>query len=449
MGRILQLVVVLLVLVQAPLILSGPVRPRPKINRFSSQARPMKFILRSVVKGAGRWIKDQIMSPSRGRQEDEPDNSADSAGFFIFNLSIGTSTPQEIPGILDITSQLVWSQCKPCTTCIPAATFEPNRSATFSRLPCSSQTCQSVVNQTCAAKDGPCGYIATYGDATTNTTGYLSNDTFTFDSAQVPLVFGCSGASAGDFSGASGVFGFSRGPLSLVSQLQLSWFSYFWASDDSSGDSFVQFGDDEVPRTSNSRSTPVLTNPLYPDLYFVNLTGIKIDGELQRDIPAGTFDLRANGSGGVVLSTTVPATFLEEAAYDVVKKVLSSKIKPKPVNGSALGLDLCYTIQSIASLTLPKIALVFDGADAVMHLKRSNYFFRDNETGLDCLTILPNRGLSLLGSLVQTDRNITYDIADAQAPQLVFDDAGAAPPVHSLASLSMALSFTVWMVVLF
>ncbi|GJN29089.1 hypothetical protein PR202_gb17282 [Eleusine coracana subsp. coracana] len=378
------------------------------------------------------------MSPSRGHQEDEPDNSADSAGLFIFNLSIGTSTPQEIPGIW--TSLPSW--CGRSARPAPPASRRRH-----SRLPCSSHTCQSVVNQTCAANDSPCGYIATYIDATTNTAGYLSNDTFTFDSAQVPLVFGCSGASAGDFSGASGVFGFSRGPLSLVSQLQLSWFSYFWDSNDSSGDSFVQFGDDEVTRPPNSRSTPLLTNPLYPELYFVNLAGIMIDGELQRDIPAGTFDLLANGSGGVVLSTTVPATFLEEAAYDVVKKVLSSKIKANPVNGSALGLDLCYTMQSIAK-TVPKLALVFDGDDAVMHLKRSNYFFRDNDTGLDCLTILPNRGLSLLGSLVQTDRNITYDMADAQAPQLIFD-AGAAPPVHSLASMSMALSFGVWMVVLF
>ncbi|TVU11749.1 hypothetical protein EJB05_45351, partial [Eragrostis curvula] len=428
MGRSLPLTVAVLLLVLSPLVLSGSV----------SSVRPPK--------GAWHGFKEYIKSlPGAGGQETdggEHDNSADTAG-------------ANISSILDITTDLVWSQCAPCTACVPAPTFEPNRSGTFSRLPCRSQTCQRVVvNQTCPAAnaaptDDYCGCVASYGDDT-NTTGYLANIVHVrLDPGPrhgvTPLVFGCSGASVGDFSGASGVFGFSRGPLSLVSQLELSWFSYFWASDDSGSDSFIQLGDDKVIRTPSSRSTPLLSSTLYPDLYVVNITGIKVGDELQRDIQAGTFDLRANGSGGVFLSTTVPVTFLEEAAYNVVKKAVARRINATNVDGSALGLDLCYTIQSMANLTVPKLALVFDGTDAVMNLKRSNYF-HDNTTGLDCLrlvfhpnerklalfpktslgksvmkcpietglTILPYRGASLLSSLLQTDRNMTYDIANGQ-----------------------------------
>lgn len=398
-------------------------------------------------------LYEYLRPPSGGRQQqgsgDGGGSSADIADLFVFNLSIGTPTAQVVPGILDISTQLVWSQCAPCasSTCMPApaVTFEPNRSASFSRLLCGGQTCQRVVNQTCAADGaGPCGYVAIYGNDK-NTTGYLANDTFTFGDAVVPgLVFGCSDLSEGDFFGASGVFGFGRGPLSLVSQLQLTWFSYFWASssDDSSGSSFVQFGDDKVVTTPNSRSTPLLANGVYPDLYFVNLTGIKVGGKLLRDIPGGTFDLRADGSGGTFLSTRVPVTFLEEAAYDALRNALARGINARTVNGSALGLDLCYTIGSLANLRVPKVALVFDGAGAVMNLKRSNYFFRDNATGLDCLSMLPYRGVSVLGSLLQTDRNMTYDVAKEQ---LIFDDAGA-PLAHSVA---MALPIAVWMVVMF
>lgn len=141
--------------------------------------------------------------------------------------------------------------------------------------------------------------------------------------------------------------------------------------------------------------------------------------------------------------------------HDSAGNALARRIKAQPVHGSALGLDLCYTIQSMANLTLPfaKLALVFDGSDGVMNLRRSNYdFFRDNDTGLECLTIVPYTGVSLLGSLVQTDRNMTYDMNNSQ---LVFDGnvgaahAGAARPVHALESLVMALPFALWMLVLF
>ncbi|XP_072149508.1 aspartyl protease family protein 2-like [Setaria viridis] len=125
----------------------------------------------------------------------------------------------------------------------------------------------------------------------------------------------------------------------------------------------------------NSLSTPLLTSDLYPEFYFVNLTGIRVDDNKDLgDIPAGTFDFRANGSGGVFLSTTMPVTFLEEVAY-VVKKELASKIEsqgPQRANGSALGLDLCYTMESMKNVTVPKLSLVFGGADAVMKLQTTS-----------------------------------------------------------------------------
>ncbi|XP_062232387.1 aspartic proteinase nepenthesin-2-like [Phragmites australis] len=399
------------------------------------------------VKRAG---KDFLKSLFGGQNIDgKLENAADTTGLFIFNLSVGTPSPQNISSILDITSSLVWSQCAPCTACLPppAPTFQPNLSPTFVKLPCGSQTCQQVLKQTCAADatDDSCGYIAIY-DEDTNTTGYLATDTFTFDSTQIPgLVFGCSSTSVGDFSGASGIFGFNRGPLSLVSQLHLSWFSYFLAPEDFDSGVFFQLGgDDNVTWTQNSPSTRLLTSPLHPDLYFVNLTGIRVNGE-DLDIPAGTFDFRANGSGGAFLSTTMPVTFLEEAAYNIVRQAFVNSIASQPVNGSELGLDLCYTMQS--NVTVPKLTLVFHGTNATMELNKYNYFFADNTTGLECLSILPSPAgvsLSLLGSLLQTGTIMTYDITNEK---LIFETA-AEPPASSLgsrASLMMVFPLAVCM----
>uniref|UniRef100_A0A0E0MM37 Peptidase A1 domain-containing protein n=1 Tax=Oryza punctata TaxID=4537 RepID=A0A0E0MM37_ORYPU len=374
------------------------------------------------------------------------------AALLVIDMSIGTPTPQNVSGLVHITSQLVWAQCSPCATraaCAtapPTDTFRPNKSATFSPLPCDSDMCLSVLRETCGAGDATTGncdrYIATYGSAV-NTSGYLATETFTFGSTRVPgVVFGCSDKTNGDFSGANGVIGLGRGPLSLISQLQLSRFSYqLWAPHDSNSKkkskssvdgSIIRFGDDAVPKTKRPRSTPLLSSTLYPNLYYVNLTGILVDGKRLSAIPAGTFDLKANGSGGVFLSTTVPVTYLEVAAYRVVRQALASGISLQPVDGSAMGLDLCYAAALMAKVKVPKLTLVFDGAGAEMELAVANYFFKDDDTGLECLTMLPSVGGSVLGSLLQAGTNMIYDV---DGERLTFEPAWAA----RLAAVSLTM----------
>ncbi|CAN6221731.1 unnamed protein product [Urochloa humidicola] len=457
MGRTLHLVVVALVissllLMAVPPALSAAFRPPVKIGRYTIiSARMRKQIGNFLKKHALDIIQDVLSTPAGQKQGDNNNldtKTADTAGLYIFNLSVGTPV-QNFSGILDITSELVWAQCE-CSgdACLPppATTFQASASDTFAGVPCASQTCQSTINQPCGNDPAAnCTYQMLYNDYT-NTTGYLANDTFTFGQTPVPgVVFGCSDVSSGDFSGASGVLGFSKGNLSLVSQLQLSWFSYLLASDsDVSGsdNNLLQFGDDAVPETENSRSTPLVNNSVYPDLYFVKLTGIMVDGQQLNGIPAGTFDLQPDGSGGAFLSTTIPVTYLEKAAYNVVKQAFLSRIKAEAVNGSALGLDLCYTLQPKDEMTVPKLALVFDGTGATMELKKHNYFYADNATNLECLTILPIKGGSLLGSLLQTDTNMAYDI---HGGRLIFDTVSSAPQKpHLKVSLMVALQLIAW-----
>ncbi|KAI4966743.1 hypothetical protein ZWY2020_036993 [Hordeum vulgare] len=301
---------------------------------------------------------------------------------------------------MDISSQLVWTQCAQTPPFVQPTETESG-GGSFSWLPCASPACQRVLDRTCILDSDGCSYVATYGsDATAYTSGYLATDTFTFGNTSVPgMVLGCSAVSTVDLAlaGASSVIGFGRGPLSLVSQLKLSRFSYFLATDDSdSSESVIRLGDDAVPRTSGSRSTPLLRSTMYTDMYYVRLTGIQVDGKALSSIPAGVFELQADGSGGVFLSTTVPVTYLEEAAYSVVRRAL-----------------------------VPRLTLVFDGVEAAMELKPENYFFKDGAAGgLVCLTILPSWGGSVLGSLLTTGRSMMYNIG---AERLTLETAEGPP----------------------
>lgn len=220
-------------------------------------------------------------------------------------------------------------------------------------------------------------------------------------------------------------------------------FSYFLTPDDSkssSSTSVVLLGDQAVPQTKHSRSTPLLKSNVYQDLYYVKLTGIKVDGESLKGIPDRAFDFAADGkSGGVALSTTIALTWLQSDAYYAVKQALMSKID-SPAVKSNNELDLCYDTNSVAKLKFPKITLVFDGVDSPgMDLTTVHYFYKDTNTGFQCLTMLPmpkDYPLgSILGSMLQAGTNMIYDIGGRQ---LTFEKAvAAAPPVPLMAIVSL------------
>jgi hypothetical protein len=93
MGRSLPLVVaavaaLLLVLVPAQLVLAGMYIRNPKVN-YHGGARTQRT--NSIVRGIKRFWKhkEDLVPPSGGQKTDEV-KAADTAGLFIFNLSVGT-----------------------------------------------------------------------------------------------------------------------------------------------------------------------------------------------------------------------------------------------------------------------------------------------------------------------------------------------------------------------
>ncbi|EAY76625.1 hypothetical protein OsI_04577 [Oryza sativa Indica Group] len=419
-----------------------------KLPRFTMGPRTNKQ-LRDFFKNHGSDMADLVPSGQGGHEQGGGSSSngqsqqgsgdsgggggggnqapATNAGMYVFSYGIGTP-PQQVSGALDISSDLVW------TACGATAPFNPVRSTTVADVPCTDDACQQFAPQTCGAGAGAgsseCAYTYMYGGGAANTTGLLGTEAFTFGDTRIDgVVFGCGLQNVGDFSGVSGVIGLGRGNLSLVSQLQVDRFSYHFAPDDSvDTQSFILFGDDATPQTSHTLSTRLLASDANPSLYYVELAGIQVDGK-DLAIPSGTFDLRnKDGSGGVFLSITDLVTVLEEAAYKPLRQAVASKIGLPAVNGSALGLDLCYTGESLAKAKVPSMALVFAGG-AVMELELGNYFYMDSTTGLACLTILPSSAGdgSVLGSLIQVGTHMMYDI---NGSKLVFESLAqaAAPP---------------------
>jgi hypothetical protein len=102
--------------------------------------------------------------------------------------------------------------------------------------------------------------------------------------------------------------------------------------------------------------------------------------------------------------------------------------------------NLCFLTRDFSGAKIPGIALVFDGADATMELKVENFFFAVADGQLTCLTILPSIGGSILGSLLQAGRTMTYDI---HGEQLTFQTAAAGAPSPGLWPMIMA-TLLVW-----
>lgn len=254
-----------------------------------------------------------------------------------------------------------------------------------------------------------CEYSYVYGDKSF-TKGILSYETFTLSSQNVShIVFGCGKNNSGvSFPEGSGLVGFGRGPLSLVSQLGPSMgnnFSYCLIPFLSSKIGSLFLGNNVALNSCNVNSTPIIQSSSNPSYYYLSLARISVNGKFLA-IPAGTFDLQSDGSGGLNIDSGTTVTYLKQNAYDVVKEALNSSINLPQVDGSSL--DLCFQ-QGSSNSSFPTMTFHFQGAYFV--LSKENYLF-DIGNGVMCLTMLSNRGitgLSIFGNLQQQNYQIFYD----------------------------------------
>jgi hypothetical protein len=147
-----------------------------------------------------------------------------------------------------------------------------------------------------------------------------------------------------------------------------------------------------------------------------------------------------------------PCTYTEEfsgggltsgflAADTVLRTELVTRIRSQGVDPVSADDHLCYLTHDFSNAKFPVLALVFDGANATMELKVENYFLAFAGGQLTCLTILPSTGGSILGSLMQAGRTMTYDILGGQ---LSFQTAAVSALAPARVSLVVMVTLVAW-----
>uniref|UniRef100_A0A6N2K7F7 Peptidase A1 domain-containing protein n=1 Tax=Salix viminalis TaxID=40686 RepID=A0A6N2K7F7_SALVM len=267
-------------------------------------------------------------------------------GEYLMKLSIGTP-PETYSAILDTGSDLIWTQCKPCSQCFDQSTpiFDPKKSSSFSKLPCSSQLCDALPHSSC--KDS-CEYLYTYGDYS-STQGILASETLTFGKASImkeriqPSVAG-------------GACGPSCPAATCTAQLTPK-FSYCLTSVDETKTSTLLMGSLASVNASSSaiKTTPLIRNPSQPSFYYLSLEGISVGGT-RLPIKKSTFSLQDDGSGGVIIDSGTTITYLEESAFNLVAKEFTTQIDLPVDSSGSTGLEVCFTLPSGSTkMEVPKM----------------------------------------------------------------------------------------------
>ncbi|KAJ3695929.1 hypothetical protein LUZ60_001306 [Juncus effusus] len=330
-------------------------------------------------------------------------------GEYLIELSLGTPT-QSVLLTLDTGSDLIWTQCQPCLLCFSQTfpLYDPSVSSTYHKLSCENKFCAALSTSACHQE---CMYGYSYGDNST-TFGILSRETFTLGSTTVNvpnIAFGCGILNQGVFLNESGIAGFGRGDLSLVSQLGVSKFTYCLTSFDQNKTSPL-FMDSLAKLEGPVQTTRILTNKYIPSLYYLSLKGITV-GSKRIKIPKSAFSLKKNGRGGVIIDSGTAITRMASVAFQSVKKEFIKQMTFKMARDVTGTFDLCFAVPSSNSTyndQVPRLVYHFDGAD--MDFPLENYMISDNDTGLMCLLILESGEETIIGNIQQQNMKIMYDL---------------------------------------
>ncbi|KAH7834207.1 hypothetical protein Vadar_013772 [Vaccinium darrowii] len=328
-------------------------------------------------------------------------------GEYLMELTIGSSAVP-VSVIMDTGSDLIWTQCKPCTQCFqqPTPIFNPAQSRTFQKIPHTSGMCDCENTYVFNCNNG-CQYTNVYGGQS-STRGYMAQDTFIFgDSTPVYNIgFGCGVNNQGlGLTQGSGIVGLGRGPLSLISQLGVDQFSYCLPPMGEDTNGTVFFGAQanlNYSTISANHSTPLIQNPYQPSLYYVSVQAITV-GKILLPMSKNTLQLNSQGNGGMILDCGTTLTYLKAKAFNALKTAFISQMQLEVSESPQPGLDLCFDLPAtgVSGVVVPKLMLHFVGGFNLV-LPTQNYMISEPWNGVMCLSIVASgNGLSILGNMAQ------------------------------------------------
>uniref|UniRef100_A0A0E0R1V8 Peptidase A1 domain-containing protein n=1 Tax=Oryza rufipogon TaxID=4529 RepID=A0A0E0R1V8_ORYRU len=338
--------------------------------------------------------------------------------YSVANFTIGTP-PQPVSGIIDLSGELVWTQCATCSHCFEQdlPLFDTSASSTFQAATCGAALCKSIPTRNCSSGSGSgagagvCRYAAPsrFGD----TFGFAGVDTVAMGTAKGKLAFGCVeeiSHHVETIGGASGFVGLGRTPWSLVGQSNATAFSYCLAPHNDSGKNSVLFigASAKLAGGGKNTSTPLVrtSNSSSDDgsdpFYTVQLEGIK----------AGDVEIATAASGLTVqVDTVLPYSILVDSAYKALKKAVTAALGA-PTAEAPTWYDLCFQKAKVSDA--PDLVFTFQGG-AALTMPPSKYL-RSDGNGTVCLLIWNaaqlnlTDGVSILGSFQQENIHFLFDL---------------------------------------
>nr|XP_043611738.1 aspartic proteinase CDR1-like [Erigeron canadensis] len=336
---------------------------------------------------------------------------------YLMRISIGTP-PQEIVGVVDTGSSLIWTQCEPCSNCFDqdSPIYDPRASSSYNTTTCDSTTCMLFPMRSCVTSNNTCLYLVAYGDLSFSS-GELATDTFTMNSTTHDtlfvfknMVFGCGHRNGGMFSeDQSGIIGLGRGPFSFITQIGSSIngkFSYclvqmFTHVERSSK---IYFGDVATVSGDGVVSTPILSG--YPDrFYYLNFLGITVRSQRV------DFNTKNSTSmeGNIIIDSGTSLTLVPEEFYNRLQLAVRRSmedIEPVSPNEQISNISLCYNPQEV--MDFPNMVAHFHGAD--LELDPMNTFVRISDESI-CLAFAPvDDGVAIYGNIAQMNFLVGYDV---------------------------------------
>ncbi|XP_057951081.1 aspartic proteinase CDR1-like [Malania oleifera] len=369
----------------------------------------VRAALRRSINRANRFaaaVSKPLATSDGGRLSQVTPNN----GEYLLNISIGTP-PTQILAIADTGSDLIWTQCAPCTNCYKqnAPLFSPKKSSTYKTISCTATACTNYDSHQCGTNNG-CEYSAQYGDQS-YTIAVLSTDTVNVDTAggkpvSLPnTIFGCGYNNNGTFDeNESGIVGLGGGSYSAIAQMNSiigGKFSYCLLPIGSGGFSKMNFGDDGAVSGSGPISTAIVSKA--PDThYYVTLESISVGSE-KVDFVSNAAAVAAEEEGNIIIDSGTTLTFLPEEMYDNFEKAVKASIDLDPLEGTE-GL-LCY--KSEKHIDVPVITAHFAGAD--VELNSVNTFVRTAEDTV-CLSFVSSSSPAIFGNLAQVNLLVGFDL---------------------------------------
>ncbi|CAA7388501.1 unnamed protein product [Spirodela intermedia] len=325
---------------------------------------------------------------------------------YIVRAGLG-NPPQAMLMALDTSNDAAWLPCPACAGCSSSSIiFNSGKSSSFSPILCGDVRCQQVPNPTCQGTR--CFFNMTYGASSFQAA--LSRDTLHIAGDDFPgYAFGCLKRVRGSSLPPQGLLGLGRGPLSLLSQTHETYRSTFsyclpgLRSGNFSGS--LRLGPAAQP--VNIKTTPLLSNPRRPTLYYVNMTGIRVGRRLAAIPPAALAFDPATGAGTVFDSGTM-FTRLVAPAYAAVRDEFRRRVAAKNVS-SLGGFDTCYE----GPITAPTITFLFTGMNVT--LPQENALIHSTAGNTVCLAMAAapdnvNSVLNVIANMQQQNHRILFDV---------------------------------------